>query len=385
MKFIVNCKVAEFIFTIQDNGAETLVKDYVLMLDKSKIDPIVIVVLRRRNTANDKILSESDAKIFSIYNLFNGNSLIDRIFRKITGWWYIPYRLKKIIHNENIDVLHIHLPLMHYVKKISKALQSVRCFYTCHSEPRLLLSEKRKYENTAAKYLIMHNNLQMIALHENMRMEINKMLGINNTIVIRNGVDFNRFKNIAETCNEIRASISIPSDAFVVGHVGRFDECKNHDFLADVFAELCKREKNAFLFMIGAGELKLHIENKLDSYGLKGRYLVLSHRSDIPLLMKAMDVFVFPSPNEGLGIVLIEAQLSGLRCIISDTVPDEAFQTELAVPMSLKAPISSWCNAILDNSLKGKKSGNIEDYDMNKEIRKLENIYLGESHGCIKN
>ena len=272
--------------------------------------------------------------------------------------------------------MHTHLILLHYVHKISKSIKNIKLFYTCHSEAKVLLDGDRMYENKAAKYLIQRNQLQMIALHDDMRKEINQMFGINNTVVIRNGIDFNRFRNISESKEEIRKALNIPENAFVMGHVGRFSGVKNHTFLVDVFSELCKRKENAFLFLVGAGELKQQIEEKLNSLGLQGKYLILSHRSDIPQLMKAMDVFVFPSLYEGLGIVLIEAQVSGLRCIVSDAVPEEAFKTELAVPVSLQKSPAEWCDVILDESIKGKANGNIEDYDMNQEIKRLENLYL---------
>jgi glycosyltransferase involved in cell wall biosynthesis len=128
---------------------------------------------------------------------------------------------------------------------------------------------------------------------------------------------------------------------------------KNHEFLVEIFNELVKRKDNAFLLLVGAGRLKENIEMKLHNYGLDGKYLILSHRSDIPEIMKAMDVFVFPSLYEGLGIVLIEAQVSNLRRIVSE-----------------------WCDVILDDSIKGKNNGDINTYDMNKKIKRLEELYL---------
>lgn len=368
-------KIAEFVGSIQDGGAETLVKDYVLMLNKSKFNTMIIVLRRSPNTANDKILTEQGIKIIPICK---SNFLPLKIIQKLNYWWYVPYKLRKILRDERIEVLHIHMALLHYLKKIPK---QIKILYTCHSKPERYLSGKRQDENKSAKYLIQHNNLQMIALHDDMRKEINQMFNINNTVVIRNGIDFNRFRNISETQSQIRKTLNIPENAFVVGHVGRFSGVKNHTFLVDVFSELCKRKENAFLLLVGAGELKQQIEEKLNSLGLQGKYLILSHRSDIPQLMKAMDVFVFPSLFEGLGIVLIEAQVSGLRCIVSDAVPEEAFKTELAVPVSLKKSPAEWCDVILDESIKGRANGNIEDYDMNKEIKRLESLYLGEWHG----
>ena len=371
-------KITHFIGSIQDGGAETLVKEYSLLIDQSRFDTSIIIIRKNCNTANDRILSESGIKIIPI---FKSNYLPIKIIQKLNYWWYIPYRLNKIIRSQNTDILHIHLTLLHYVDKVSKKLKNTKLFYTCHSEPKVLLSGARMYEYKAAKHLITENELRMIALHDDMRQEINEMFGINNTVVIRNGIDFDRFRNISETRDQVRNNLSIPQEAFVIGHVGRFHEVKNHAFLIDVFSEICRQRDDAFLLLVGDGPLRTSVENKLNSIGLQGKYLILSHRSDIPELMRAMDVFVFPSLYEGLGIALIEAQVSGLRCIASDTIPEEAFKTESAVPMSLDSPASEWCRVILDDSIKGVAHGNIEDYDMNKEIKRLEKLYLGELDG----
>lgn len=367
--------VAEFIGSIQDGGAETLVKDYALMLDKNRFNCIIIVLRRSPNTANDKLLTENGVKIIPICK---SNFFPLKVIQKLNYWWYVPYKLRKILKKEKINVLHIHLILLHYIKQISSSLKNVKLLYTCHSEPSKLLFGDRMYENKAASYLIRNNNLQMIALHEKMRKEINRMFDIDNTVVIRNGIDFNRFKNVSETKEKIRKKLNIPSDAFVIGHVGRFSEVKNHTFLNDVFNELCKRKEKCFLLLVGNGPLKKQIIQKLNSLGLHGKYLILSHRSDIPRLMKAMDIFVFPSLIEGLGIALIEAQVAGLKCVASDTIPMEAFKTEFAIPVSLNKKPSEWCHIILDSTIKNTTYGNLEDYDMNKEIIKLEKLYLGE-------
>lgn len=366
--------VAQFIGTIQDGGAETLVKDYALLLNKSLIKCIVIVLYRNRNTANDLILENSKIKIIPIYN--KTDSFLIKLIRKLNNWWYPYYRLKKIIKKENIDVLHVHLSFLHYVKRIAKSIKNVKLFYTCHSLPEKLIGENCLKENLAAKYLLKNNGLQIIALHDEMRKAIDSMFGINNTIVIRNGINFDRFKNVKETKENIRTTLNIPFNAFVVGHVGRFSVVKNHSFLVDIFCEILKKKPDAFLLLIGDGEKKQEIINKLNDLGLHNKYLILSNRSDIPQLLRAMDVFVFPSLYEGLSISLIEAQVSEIRCIASDRVPKETFKTQFAVPVSLEKSSEEWCRIILDNNIWGSINGNIEDYDMNKEIRRLENFYL---------
>ncbi len=366
-------KVAQYIGAIQDGGAETLVKDYALLLDKNKFDVVIITRWRGKNSANYRILEEAGIPMITIYP---SNNLIFKLFNRFFGNHFIPHKLYTIIRKENIEVLHGHLELLHNILPISSKIRDIKLLYTCHSLPSLLFSGKDKKEGVAAKKLLKTNNLLMIALHDGMRKEINEMFDIDNTVVIRNGIDFKRFQNIKESQFEIRKNLGIPVNAYVIGHVGRFSSTKNHDFLVDIFAEVYRKNSNAFLLLIGAGELMEPVKDKIEKLQLSERVLILSHRSDIPQLMKAMDVFVFPSLFEGLGIVLIEAQVAGLRCIVSDTVPKEAFQTKLAVPVSLNESPEKWAEIILDDSVKGGSDGNIDDYDMNKEIKQLEKLYL---------
>lgn len=370
--------ICELTLSIVDNGAETLIKDYALMLNREKFNVVIVVLYRSPDTANDKLLREAGIKIIPIFKTAYNKPPLKQI-RRMNYWWIIPYKLNKILRKENIDVLHVHMSLMHYVVKLSRELKNIRLFYTCHSKPERYLSpSKRRNEYKAAKKLIQENDLRIIALHEEMKNEIDQILEINSTVVIKNGIDFKRYSETTDNKDEIRNEIGIATDKFVLGHVGRFDEIKNHKFLVEVFHEVHKRNPKAFLLMIGAGILKTKIEDSLHQMGLDGHYLILSHRSDVPKLLKAMDVFVFPSLIEGLGIALIEAQVAGLKCVASDTIPKEAFKTEFAIPLSLKKKPSEWCDIILDSTIKNIPYGNLEDYDMNKEIRKLEKLYLGE-------
>ena len=107
----------------------------------------------------------------------------------------------------------------------------------------------------------------------------------------------------------------------VIGHVGRMDKGKNQLFLLDVFAKYIKNNLDARLVMVGDGEDYLKITNKIKELRLEDYVLLLGVRQDINQLYSMFDVFVFPSLYEGLGIVLIEAQVNGLTCLTSDTVP----------------------------------------------------------------
>jgi glycosyltransferase involved in cell wall biosynthesis len=127
--------------------------------------------------------------------------------------------------------------------------------------------------------------------------------------------------------------------------------------------------------MIGAADSS-HIRQKLDEYGLKEKYQILSGRKDISELLAAMDVFVFPSIFEGFPVSVIEAQAAGLRCIVSNQCPAEVIRTEICIPMPLEAP-ETWAEAALNPDLKRDHAEDLYKYDMNREIRRLEKLYLG--------
>ena len=366
-------KVIEYISNLGDGGAETLVKDYVRLLDRKRFDPIVVVLRGGESSANKRTIEENKIPIIEIFPRWN---IWVRVWKKLCGWWYIPYRLKRIIRSENAKVMHMHLMVLKDVPHVGKVLDSMRLLFTCHSVPSKVFEGERIKEKIAAQKLIRNNQLQLIALHDDMATELNEMFGVQNTVVIRNGIDFNSFRDVSTTKEEKRKELGIPQNAFVVGHVGRFTDEKNHTYLVDVFAEIAKKRKDAFLLMIGAGDTST-TKLRLQEYGLANQYQVLSHRSDVNEILRAMDVFIFPSTYEGLGIALIEAQVSGLRCIASDVVPKETFRSENTVCLPLKNP-AVWANAVLDATIKGCANGDLDEYDMNREIKRLERLYMGE-------
>lgn len=369
--------IIQFVPSLADGGAETLIKDYAVLLDNEKFCMKILTIYPTSGTANAQRLQESSAEVLSIYPKRN---LKWRIWNKLFRGVYVPYRLNKIIREENADILHVHLALLYYVAKIRKFIISKKIFYTCHTLPKKLFQGAMRKEMLAAEKLFSENCFQMIALHENMKKELNEMFDVSNTIVIRNGIDMKHFQNVMESKSQIRETLGISANAFVMGHIGRFSEQKNHKFLIELFREISRQKKNSCLLMIGAGPLEKEINLQLHNFGLDGKYLILSHRADIPQLLKAMDVFVMPSLYEGLGIALVEAQAAGLRCIASDRIPQEAILTEKTIPISLDAPVEEWCRAILDTSKKNICHENLEQYDMNHEIKRLEKLYLGELH-----
>lgn len=370
----MNTKVIEFIRGINDGGAETLVKDYSVLMDKSRISPI-IVALYVKPSANLSIIKENKIKLIVLYKKWN---FFIKLFNYILGRWYVCFRLKRIIKKEEPIAIHAHMTVLRYLSKIRSTLKGVRLFYTCHSLPEKYFGGVHKNEYYAAKELINDNNLHLIGLHREMADQLNRMFNITNSIYINNGINFEKYINTEMSKTLIRETIGIPKDAFVIGHIGRFHSSKNHSFLIQVFREVRKKDPNAFLLLIGNGEGKEKIETQIRTLKLSDHVKILSNRSDVPELLNSMDVFLFPSKFEGFGIVMIEAQLAGLKCVASLNVPEATYVSNRVIALSLEESMDKWVQAITTDEISYEKPQyDINDYNMNNIIRRVEDMYLG--------
>lgn len=365
-------KVIEFVGSLKDGGAETLVKDYVSLIDKKKFDVKILTIYPMKNTANYCQAAKMGVSVLSIYSSYN---MAVRVVNKLFGKWYVPLRLKQILKRENPDCIHIHSQIAWAIAKIRRVLGHTKLIYTCHSDPNQYFSKVKHSEEAAVSKLICENNLRLIALHEDMRKELNRRFAVENTIVVNNGVRFSQYRKVEWESDKIRASIGIPRNAFVTVHVGRFAAVKNHNFLLDVFSEIKKQRENAHLLLIGDGPLKANICEKIKRLSLDGCVTMLSHRTDVPQLLYASDLVIFPSQYEGLSVALVEAQVTGLRCLVSDSVNQANFLTENTIPVSLQYSARQWADIALDENVKNADYGDLQQFDLGKEIRKLELIY----------
>ena len=200
--------------------------------------------------------------------------------------------------------------------------------------------------------------------------------------VMCNGFDVEAFKYNEESREKIRKQYGIEGK-LVVGHVGRFEDQKNHKQLVEQFAAIYKKRPDAVLLMVGRGSLMDGIKEKCKELGIYDACVFAGAQKDTPSYYSAMDVFLFPSLYEGLGSVLMEAQASGLHVITSkDVVPDEIDVTGNATFVSLDAAAENWADTVLANSDRViNNTANMmvkETYDIKKVTEGLCNIYLRE-------
>jgi glycosyltransferase involved in cell wall biosynthesis len=161
------------------------------------------------------------------------------------------------------------------------------------------------------------------------------------------GIDLAPFRGTGDRA-AARLDVGIPADAFVVGNIGRFAAQKNHAFFATVAAEIVRRESSAHFLVVGDGPLRNDVERQIADAGLTSRFHIVSGRTDVAAFTRAMDVFLFPSVYEGLGIVLLEAQASGLPCVLTDSLPFEVnVVPALLQRVSLMSPPAVWADAVL--------------------------------------
>ena len=374
-------KIIQYITSLNDGGAETLVKDYCILLKNDGYDVVVIVLWLFGDSSNLKLLRENGIKICVLYNCCDFfRKVLEKLGSINHGFNSLIYEkipsllLSRVLSKEQPDIIHVHLELLKTLIPIRKSLEKVKLFYTCHSLPVRYLGNERPEENTSARLLIQYNNLQIIALHSDMAEEINQMFGITNTKVIKNGIVLSKYK-VTESKTDIRKSLGIREDAFVVGHVGRFTKVKNHGFILNVFKELRRVRPKSCLLLVGAGELEEKIRNKISDEKLDNDVIILSHRHDVPRIMKAMDVFLFPSLYEGFGIVLIEAQASGLTCFVSDRVPTSTYVSRKVIPLSIESSPKEWVEEILHPSKFAANTYDLNDYNLENEVKKIECLY----------
>ena len=379
MSYSNRSTIVQFISGIRDGGAESLVRDYAIMLNQHDI-PIVIVTIEppKLSSGNYHLLKEAGIKIISVYSRFplTRVSVINRGWNRFFYNKYVQFRLKRIFKELQPKCIHTHLEIIHHLKPLSKFLHNVKLLYTCHSEPnRYFNNLDRKRQLEAAQYLIKHNDFQCIALHSKMQAELNQILGVDNTVVIKNGVDFSRYYDVQLDVAQKREQERIPTDAFVVGHIGRFVAMKNHIYLLEVFRRILAKNDKSHLLLIGDGPLKETIQQQIRDCNLEKHVTILSHRSDIPSLLKCMDVFVMPSILEGLPVTLVEAQIVGLRCVVSDRITNECFLSDRVVPLNIDIDAEVWAQTIVDTSIKGECSGDISAFNMQNIISELEKMY----------
>lgn len=212
----------------------------------------------------------------------------------------------------------------------------------------------------------------------------------NNFQVIKNAIDTEKLKFDIAVRQKIRAGLGINDEEFVLGHIGRIDFPKNHEFLIEIFYEVLKSEPDSRLLLVGDGSLRQDVENKAKKLNISGKVIFAGVLANVNELLSAMDVFLLPSLFEGLSIATVEAQAAGLPAIVSSTVPQETALTDLVTYLSLSGGAALWAEKVLScknfprsvySGINNEKVRSV--YGIEENAKRLQEFYLSKAEGLL--
>lgn len=305
--------------------------------------------------------------------------------------FHVPYKnvhpvgytraLTKLLHQGVYKVVHAQMDAMNVWPLLIAKCANIPVRIS-HSHNTEVQSDNRikKVWNTLAKKMISIVATELWACGDAAAQWLygKRLCASGKTVVIKNAIDAKKFQYDAEKREKIRSRYGI-TDAFVVGHVGRIEPQKNHDFLIDVFAAFHKVYQNSRLLLVGDGSLRKAMEEKVCCLGLTEQVVFAGNQKNPSDFYNAMDLFLFPSLWEGLSITFLEAQVNGLFCVCSDTVSSEGYISDVSC-VSLSETVELWVETLLAH-VNGKRSDcrsklRERGYDIETEAVNLQQRYL---------
>ena len=202
-------------------------------------------------------------------------------------------------------------------------------------------------------------------------------------IVLNNAVDVSKFYFNPIVRNAVRSELGIADDELLIGNVGRFSVPKNHSFIIEIFKQLQIKNPKAKLVLVGndAGSIADTVKERVKTLSIDDKVIFTGIQSNVDRYLMAMDIFLLPSLYEGFPVTTVEAQATGLECIISDKVPADCMITELVHQFSLNESADSWASRIVDiytKSVRRDHSQKIIDagFDISHNAKWLEDYYV---------
>ena len=279
-----------------------------------------------------------------------------------TSWWR-GFLLEDIAREKKVPKIIVH---SHNTDVHIKENQSRQDARKLHFEQRELLTEDKATDFIACS-------------EEAAEWLYGDKISKNKVHIIPYAIEIDNYTFNSDLRESYRTKLGLKSDDYVIVHVGRFAYQKNHDFLLEVFKSISEEHENTILLLVGIGELEEQIRSRVYQYKLDNKVLFLGKRDDVNCIMQAADIFAFPSRFEGFGIVLIEAQAAGLKCIVSNEIPAIAKITKNIEFLPLDQ--ERW----KENLQKYRNGYNREDmseimensgFGMSTLVRKIEDIYF---------
>jgi glycosyltransferase involved in cell wall biosynthesis len=331
-------RVLQVVTIMNRGGLETMLMNYYRQMDREKIQ-FDFMVHRTEEGHYDQEIKTLGGRIFRMPSIRPGNY---RNYYKQLDLFFDNHSEYKVVHshvNENSS----------FVLRAAKRA-GVPC-RIAHSHLSDLGLDLKLPFRLYARVQMRKNPSDYFACSENAgRWLFGKAATQSKKItVLNNAVNARQFKYSESLRNKIRSQLDV-ENKLVIGHIGRFNKQKNHDFLIDIFHSFLRKNPASVLLLAGEGDLQDEIKKKVSRLNLTSHVKFIGVRSDVSDLMQGFDLFLFPSLFEGLPVVLVEAQAAGLQCIVSDTITRESDVTGRVDFVSLNEAPEKWAERILNTS-----------------------------------
>ena len=373
-------KVMNLIYHMGDGGAQQIIINYLRAFHNDPdIDFRLCVFTGPTNSKYDREIREKN------YNVVYLNQpdtrcpipYVRRFFRKkvVTKAW------EAAIRDFQPDIVHVHISalLEQTLPAIIRTDVPVR-FDTLHTSPYRYKGRERRLIQSA----FLEHHVVPVCLTDEQLQVAREWYGIQDYELVRNGLDIEGLRQACLPQKEARACFGLNPEGFLVIGVGRLTYVKNFPFLVETFAELRKIHPQAQLAFAGEGPEKESLQQLVREKGLSEHVVFLGNVTDVAKLYSAADVVAVPSFSEALPLVVLEAQMCGIRCVLSDGVPSESILLENTRKMPAGATAQDWAKALLDPTYTGSSVLPMELYDVLHVNRQIKEIYQTRYHRAME-
>lgn len=355
-------KIVHIVTTMNRGGLESLVMSLFRQM-RSDFDFVFVVQKRGKHDYFDEI-EKLGGQVVGIYR----ENFID----------YLSYFIKmnQQLKRLNSEIIHSHIDTLSAIPLIIAKSNSykIRIAHSHSSNQELNFYYPLKL---LLKNLIRRHATVLVACS----LEAGKWLyGKQSSFhYVPNGIDISRFRFKLEKRSIVRSEYGWQNN-FVIGHIGRFNKVKNHNYLIQIFREVSKKREDAILVLIGNGPTKVRIQELVKYLNLIDKVVFLPSLNDTDKFYCGFDYFVFPSLFEGMSLAILEAQVSGLKCLLSNNITQESVFSNNSLCLDLSLSPRDWAEKI-DFSFydRSKESEELlkfsKKFDIKNTIDSFRNIY----------
>lgn len=359
--------------TVMDRGgAEAMIMNYMRNIDRSLIQ-FDFLTNRDYRAAYEDEIEDLGGKVYHMCPMYPGKF---RQYKREVRDFLKEHPEYKIIHSNLEERSYFAL------KEAKKLGIPVRI---SHSHNRPLGFDIKLLVRYYFRFMLKYYNTHLFACGVEAGDWLYGKKNREKVIIMNNAIDAEDYTYQPQKSMEMKKELGVEGK-LVIGHVGRFFAQKNHSFLIDIFHEIHKKNSNTVLLLTGGGEqddlLKNQIKQKVKELGLLDCVRFLGVRSDVNDVMQAFDLFLLPSLFEGLPVTMIEAQASGLPCVISDKVPIQCDITGNVKVVGLDESPEVWADVILDFADGFERMDTFDKiqekgFDIKENAKWLEEFYIG--------